>query len=137
MPVTRNRYQEGSIDRVKRTNGPDVWVYRWRERTPDGRRIQKKRTIGTVKRFKSEADAKRAVESLRAEINARQDVAGVMTLEKLWADFSDKELRSEQADRADTTIKLYEINANTHLLPEVAFGPSYRNHGDGSRGVAG
>jgi integrase len=123
MPVTRNRYQEGSIDRVKRTNGPDVWVYRWRERTPDGRRIQKKRTIGTVKRFKSEADAKRAVESLRAEINARQDVAGVMTLEKLWADFSDKELRSEQADRADTTIKLYEINANTHLLPKWRLAP--------------
>jgi integrase len=117
MPVTRNRYQEGSIDRVKRAKGPDVWVYRWREATPDGGRVQKKRTIGDVKRFKSEADARRAVESLRAEINAKQDSMGIMILAELWADLAAKELRSKQADRAETTIQLYEINANNRLLP--------------------
>jgi integrase len=117
MPVTRNRYQEGSIDRVKRAKGPDVWVYRWRETLPDGRRVQRKRTIGDKNRFKNEADAKRAVEALRAEINAQQEVVGELTLERLWADFVEKELHGKQADRSPTTIKLYQVNANSCLLP--------------------
>jgi integrase len=67
--ITRNnRYQEGSIDRVKRAKGrPDVWVYRWRELQEDGSRVQRKKTIGDTNRYPKRADAKRAVENLRAE----------------------------------------------------------------------
>jgi integrase len=118
MPITRNRYQEGSIDRIKRAKGPDVWVFRWRESLPDGRRVQKKKTIGSVKRFKTESDAKKAVETLRAEVNAQQELLGVMTFRELWGDFAAKELRGEAADRSETTISLYETNAKTHLLPK-------------------
>jgi integrase len=117
MPVTRNRYQEGSIDLVKRAKGPNVWVYRWREATPDGRRVQRKKTIGDNKRYKTESEARRAVEALRAEINAGQEVVGEWTLDRLWADFVERELHSKQADRSPTTIKLYQINANSCLLP--------------------
>ncbi len=49
-PITRtHRYQEGSIDRVKRAKVPNVLVYRWRELQEDGSRLQRKRTIGNVK----------------------------------------------------------------------------------------
>jgi len=74
MSTTRNkRYQEGSINRIKRAKGPDVWVYRLRELQEDGRRVQRKATIGDAERYPNKSDVKREVENLRAEINARQE----------------------------------------------------------------
>jgi integrase len=118
MPVTRQRYQEGSLAIVKRAKGLKMWVYRWRELTPDGRRVQRKKTVGSTKRYESRSEAMKAVEALRCEINAKQKVIGVWTLKQLWGDFALRELRSKQADRAETTIALYEINANNMLLPK-------------------
>jgi hypothetical protein len=63
MPVTR--YQQGSIERVRRAKGPDVWVYRFRQEV-DGERVHRSHIIGTVKEYKSKADAKRAIISLIA-----------------------------------------------------------------------
>jgi hypothetical protein len=77
-----SRYQEGSFERVKRAKGPDVWVYRWRKLQPDGRRLQRKKIIGNIEQFRTESAAKKAVENLRAEINARHDVVGKTTIEQ-------------------------------------------------------
>jgi integrase len=59
MPIAQSshRYQEGSIERVKRAKGPDVWKYRWREPDETGKRKQRKKTIGDVSRFPKKADA--------------------------------------------------------------------------------
>jgi hypothetical protein len=135
MPVTRQRYQEGSIQKASRAKGPDVWVFRWRELTPDGRRVQRKKTIGTVKRFKTESEAKKAVEPLRAEVNAKQEVLGVMTFAELWGDFAKKELRNEAVDRSETTIQLY---TQRSPLPASAVGDNTdQQDQDGcGRGVA-
>lgn len=70
MPITRQRYQAGTLQKVSRAKGPEMWVYRWRELTSDGRRVQKKRTIGSVEKYKTESAAMKAVESLRAQANA-------------------------------------------------------------------
>jgi hypothetical protein len=73
MPIAqnRNRYQEGTLDRAKSAKGPDVWVYRWREPSPDGKkRVQRKRVIGTVDKLKTLTDAKKSVENLRLAVNA-------------------------------------------------------------------
>ena len=45
MRHKRIRYQRGSLTTEKRTNGPDVWVYLWRESNPNGSRTQRKRII--------------------------------------------------------------------------------------------
>ena len=37
MRFTRARYQQGSLIREERKVGPDVWIFRWREQTPEGR----------------------------------------------------------------------------------------------------
>jgi len=62
MPIanTRNRYQEGTIERVARAKGPDVWVYRWRETGADGKRVQRKRVIGTIAKYRTASKATRA-----------------------------------------------------------------------------
>ncbi|RZU40347.1 tyrosine-type recombinase/integrase [Edaphobacter modestus] len=118
MSFTRqSRYQQGSISRVSRSKGPDVWVYRWRELQPDGSRLQKKKIIGTVKEFPRRSDVQREVENLRSEINAEQADIGRTTFRELWGHFQTNELRSPIADRSPTTIQCYEENLKRHILP--------------------
>lgn len=114
--VTRSRYQEGSIALVKRS-GDDVWVYRWRERAPDGSLVQKKSTIGSIKHYPTLKAVKRAIEPLRRKVNDHLRVDGIMTFQHLWDDFAKVELRDPDVDRAESTIELYEKNAAAHLLP--------------------
>jgi integrase len=118
MPVTRSRsrYQEGSIERASRTTGPDVWVYRWRELDPDGRRVQKKRAIGDVKKYPTESKARQAVESLRAAINADRPTA-VMTFSQLWGHFIVHELDSGVTERSATTVAMYRTYLRAYTLP--------------------
>jgi integrase len=119
MSTTRNnRYQEGSIERVKRAKGrPDVWVYRWRELLEDGRRVQRKRTVGDLDRFPKLADAKRAVENLRTEINAQQQRMGRMTVKELWGHYQANELHDPEVGRSPTTIEGYLSNFKNDITP--------------------
>ncbi|MFP5230802.1 MAG: tyrosine-type recombinase/integrase [Acidobacteriota bacterium] len=113
------RYQEGSIDRVRRAKGnPDVWIYRWRELQPDGTRVQRKKTIGDVNRYPNKTAAKKAVENFRAEINAQEDRIGKITVREAWGDFQKNELRSAIADRSETTIDTYLDLFGKHIIPE-------------------
>ncbi len=39
---------QGSLIKSGRKRGPDVWQFRWADRGPRGKRIYRKRVIGTV-----------------------------------------------------------------------------------------
>ncbi|HZL68640.1 MAG TPA: hypothetical protein VFC29_15065, partial [Candidatus Limnocylindrales bacterium] len=65
----RTRYQYGSVEIDKRVTGPDVWIYRWRETTSDGRRKRRGFTVGTVEQYRTEAHALKAAEGMRLLIN--------------------------------------------------------------------
>ena len=93
-------YQEGSLERVGRAKGPDVWMYRWR----DGRRVQRKKVLGNVEQLKTKAEAKREVENFRAQINSELEKIGRMTLGDAWGHFQHHELR---VNRSPTTINSY------------------------------
>ena len=45
--MKRARYQQGTVGLSPRSQGPDVWVYRWRERNPQGKSVRKSLVIGT------------------------------------------------------------------------------------------
>jgi len=93
MPVTRSsRYQQGTIDQVKRSKGEDVWVYRWRETAADGSRVQRKKTIGDLSQFPTEKSAWQAIENLRAEINSAKQRVGKTTVADAWGHFQIHEL---------------------------------------------
>ena len=68
----RARYQQGTIDRVKRKHKPDCWVFRWREMGVNGERVRRSVILGTVKEYPTETSARRASESLRMTINGEQ-----------------------------------------------------------------
>ena len=65
----RARYQKGSLTKRKRKGGYLVWLFRWRETRSDGSRRPKNVVVGPVSELRTEADARRALEALRLNIN--------------------------------------------------------------------
>ena len=62
--------QNGSLRRVPRRRGPDVWAFRWREPGSDGRRVHRRIVIGTIEQFTNESAAAQAIIALRREIKS-------------------------------------------------------------------
>jgi integrase len=117
MTSTRtNRYQQGTVERVHRAKGPDAWVFRWREVLPNGKRVQRKRVIGTVTQYKTLSAARSAVENLRLEINAAAKPRA-MTVGEAWGHFQAHELRDPDVGRSHTTIAVYEGFFRAQILP--------------------
>lgn len=61
------KYQFGSVERKKRSKGPDVWVYRFTDE--QGKRASK--IIGTAMEFKTESQAVKGAEKYRIEANSK------------------------------------------------------------------
>jgi integrase len=115
----RTRFQEGCLTREKRKTGPKVWIYRWREYGPDGRRINRKVVVGTTKEYRTESDAKKAIEGLRLDVNkesTRTSCTGI-TVEQLVAHYIDKELSDGSSKKAHSTVAIYKTNIKTWILP--------------------
>src|SRR5881227_138244 len=60
----RTRFQQGSLQRERRKKGPVVWVFRWYETMPDGKRKRQYRAIGTVEEYPTESAAACAADSV-------------------------------------------------------------------------
>ena len=97
-----NRSQQGSLLRLKRKGGPDVWVFRWYEET-GGTRTYRKRTIGTVVRFPHRRDAEGFVESLRSNINS--EVKSPETVNELIIHYRNHELTADRKTYATIAAK--------------------------------
>jgi hypothetical protein len=65
----RTRYQQGSLQRVRRKRGPDCWIFRWYGFNGAGRRQYRKAVVGTVDQYPTESNAQTAVTALRLTIN--------------------------------------------------------------------
>jgi integrase len=111
-------YQEGHIERVRVAKGPDQWTYRWWETSKQsGRRIHRRKLIGTVETYPTIGAAKRAVEGFRAEINAAATKTVRMTVGEAWGHFQANELRDPDVDRSPTTIQSYLDYFKARILP--------------------
>jgi integrase len=109
--LSKTRYQQGSVRRVKRQQGPDVWIFRWRNTHADGSRKENNRVIGTVLEYRTKAAAERAAEALRININSttpRTSVLG-MTFGELVMHYIAKELDVDQqqarSPKAHSTVE--------------------------------
>jgi len=101
-----SRIQQGSLLKLKRKTGPDVWVLRWYDET-NGTRTYRKRTLGTIIRYPHQRDAERAADALRNTINSELIVPE--TIGELVTHYRENELTEEK--KAYATIE-----ANTHYL---------------------
>ena len=62
--------QQGSLICQHRKQGPDVWQFRWSEYDLNGRRIYRKRVIGTVEQYSDPSSARAAVSGLLVRVNS-------------------------------------------------------------------
>jgi len=110
MRFTRARYQQGSLIREERKVGPDIWIFRWREQTPEGR-VKRKVVLGTVEQFRSKGAAQKAAGAFRATINKETWVPS--TVEQLVTHYRERELPS----KAHSTRAVYESYIRTWVVP--------------------
>jgi integrase len=92
--VRKTHNQEGSLKRVRRDGGREVWIFRWREIGTDGIRRPRKLVVGTTKQFRSETAAWDRVEQLNLNINLDRTVEARCpgTFGELVEHFAAKEL---------------------------------------------
>ena len=114
----RTRYQYGSVEIDKRVTGPDVWIYRWRETTSDGRKKRRGFTVGTVQKYRTEAHALKAAEGMRLLINdgvaAREPVLFCGVLDRFLIE-QKQEQEAEQITHG--TLASYRSMISQHILP--------------------
>jgi len=116
----RARYQQGSLKQIKRKSGYLVWLFRWRETDPDGKRRPKKIVVGPVTELRTEADARRALQALR--INVNLDLSEQARPPRKFADLVDhyrlKELIPENNDRKSYSTKMaYKSYLTNWIIP--------------------
>ena len=119
QPLTRQKFQHGSLTTEGRSDGSSVWIFRWREIGPDGRRIQRKTIVGTKQDFPTKAKADKAAASLRLDITKErpQRVRAAVTVGQLVAHYIDKELDDQQPCKAYSTRECYRTVIEQQILP--------------------
>lgn len=88
------RYQQGCVARERRSSGPDVWIFRWRELNPDGQKINRKVVVGTIEQYAVRAAAQKAGDALRIHVNKEtpRSLLQPLTCEQLIAHYMEREL---------------------------------------------
>jgi integrase len=111
--------QKGSLICQHRKHGPDVWQFRWSEYGLNGRRIYRKRVIGTAEHYPN-SFARDAVSGLLLRVNSA--VAGLkvkpLTIAQLCAHFEQHELARENSWRTFSTKKIYKAYLRRWVIPQ-------------------
>jgi integrase len=110
MP-TRASYQAGSLRKVARKRGPMVWEYRFREpaTTPGASRKMRCVQVGTSREYRTEAAARRALETMRLNVNEPSTRLHHLqiTVGQLIEHYRSKELGADRPSKAETTCEIY------------------------------
>lgn len=113
MKFTRDRYQQGSLRRVQRAKGPDVWEFRY-STYEDGVRKQRQLTLSS-KKYPSEAAVKRKVEGLLLKLNSGDSstIFQEPTMEAVMEIFT----REEMPERVKSQQN-YRLLMDRHIQPK-------------------
>lgn len=106
------RYQRGSLSILKRKSQADAWVFRYYAEE-DGRRVYKRKFVGTVIEFPKRKDAEKAITQLRVDVNEGAAFAP-MNVEQLAAHYKSDELPR----KAFSTIEGYKNFLDIHITPK-------------------
>jgi integrase len=96
-----------------------VWMFSWQHVLPTGQRVRRKRQLGTLDQFKTEAAAERAVRSWRMAINSNEaHTFSRIRMQDLIDHFRLKELQnSGEQGRAWSTRNRYATYLSTWIEP--------------------
>ena len=112
--------QQGSLIRQHRKHGPDVWQFRWSEYGLNGRRIYRKKVIGTVDQYCDASAARGAVSGLLRGVNPSviRLTFKPITIAQLCAHFEQHELARENSWRTFSTQKMYKAYLRRWVIPQ-------------------
>jgi integrase len=118
LKFTRDRYQHGSLRRVQRAKGPDVWEFRY-STYESGVRKQKQLTLNS-KKYPSEAAVKRKVEGLLLKVNSAASGSALQepTLGAVMETFA----REEMPERVKSQQN-YRLLMDRHIRPKWGTSP--------------
>lgn len=113
MRRTRNTYQNGWIEtRPSQKDGAE-FVYRWRERKPDGGYTKRSEVIGPVSMLKTEANAWRVIEHRKLDVNPDRFQGHTVTIGTLV----NRYLETELAELRHSTANAYRSYLNHQIRP--------------------
>jgi integrase len=92
-----------------RSCGPAVWVYRWREGSPQGKGTRKSAVIGTAEQYKTKAQAQKAAEGYRLTANREGREKSEPTFGALIERFILEEKLRDAKDRP-RTVGVFEMD---------------------------
>jgi len=111
---TRNTYQNGWIEKQVSTNLELAFVYRWRERRPEGGYTKRAQTIGLVSELKTEANARRAIEHRKLQINPDNPQGQAVTFGALVNRYIEEEL----PELRHSTVDSYRSYLENYVKPK-------------------
>ena len=111
--------QHGSLTIKSRLEGPDVWQFRWSEKSVDGKRVYRKRIIGTIEEYPTQDVARNSVASLIAEVNwaNMRPASSSMTVAQLCSHFKQRELAKSNSWRSYSTKMCYTVYLRRWIIP--------------------
>jgi len=117
--MQRARIQRGGVNLDVSSGGKKIWVFRWRETRLDGRRVLRKRVIGTLEKYPTKEAAEKAARSFRLDLVDRGSAAFVrITMRELVDHFSEHEqVDKGEEGRAYSTRDRCESVLNCWILP--------------------
>jgi integrase len=118
--VLEDEMQNCSLIRKNRKRGPDVWLLRWSDKSVSGKRIYRKRAIGTIEEYPDSESARRALTGLIARINAANPRIGLCstTLSQLSNHFERIELAPGNTWRSYSTKRCYVGYLKRWIVPQ-------------------
>jgi integrase len=117
--MQRTRIQRGGVNLDVSSSGKQVWVFRWRETRPDGRRAPRKRVIGTLEEYPTKKAAENAARGFRLNLVDRgSKQLAKITMRELVTHFSEQEqVDKGEEGRAYSTRDRCESVLNCWILP--------------------
>jgi hypothetical protein len=112
--------QNGSVIRKTRKMHSDIWQFRWREKTADGKNIYRRRQIGTVEQIPDLETARKAADLLVPDLNARmaKSTSVSMNIAQLCSHFEQCELSLTNTWRSYSTKTIYKVYLKRWIIPK-------------------
>lgn len=112
--------QNGSIIRRARAKHSDIWQFRWWEKTAEGKRVYRRRVIGTVEQIPDLENVRKAARLLVPDLNAKKASAEPcsMTVGQLCSHFEQREPCMTNTWRNYSTKSIYKVYLKRWVIPK-------------------
>jgi hypothetical protein len=112
--------QNGSIIRRTRKRHSDIWQFRWWERSAEGRKIYRRKLIGTTDQIPDLEAARKAARLLIPDLNVKRAAleTSSMTVAQLCSHFDQRELCLNNTWRSYSTKSIYKVYLKRWVIPK-------------------